>query len=62
MTYSTLTTEQPFGTVCIAYPDKFGVDTLDGLNNYEGDSQGTVELIFVDSKQEAKGLLKSFNQ
>lgn len=59
MTYSTITKET-FNTICVAYPDNSGIETENGLNNYEAKSQGTVELIFVDSQKEAIELLKTF--
>jgi hypothetical protein len=59
MTYSTITKET-FNTICVAYPDKNGVETENSLNNYEAKSQGCVELIFVESQKEAIELLKSF--
>ena len=59
MTYSTITKET-FNTICVAYPDNNGIETKNGLNYYEATSQGTVELIFVESQQEAIELLKTF--
>jgi len=59
MTYSTITKET-FNTICVAYPDANGIETENGLNYYEATSQGCVELIFVDSQNEAIDLLKSF--
>jgi hypothetical protein len=59
MTYSTITKET-FNTICIAYPDKGGVDTKKSLNDYEAKSQGCIDLIFVDSKKEAIDTLKTF--
>jgi hypothetical protein len=59
MTYSTITKGTSI-TICVAYPDKNGVETENGLNNYEAKSQGSVELIFVESQKEAVELLKSF--
>ena len=59
MTYSTITKET-FNTICVAYPDNNGIETKNGLNYYEATSQGTVELIFVKSQEEALELLKSF--
>ena len=59
MTYSTITKET-FNTICVAYPDNNGIETEKSLNNYEVKSQGTVEVIFVDSQKEGIELLKSF--
>ena len=57
--YSTITKES-FNTICVAYPDERGIETKEGLYEYEGKSEGTVELIFVDSEKEAIDLLKTF--
>ena len=59
MTYSTITKET-FNTIVVAYPDSSGIETKNGLNNYESKSQGTVELIFCDTQKEAIELLKTF--
>jgi len=59
MTYSTITKEA-FNTICVAYPDNNGIETKNGLNYYEATSQGIVELIFVESQEDAIELLKSF--
>lgn len=59
MNYSTITKET-FNTICVAYPDNKGIETKEGLNDYESNSQGSVELIFVDSQKEAISLLNNF--
>ena len=58
MNYSTITKET-FNTICVAYEDANGVETMDGLNYYESTSQGLVELIFAESKKDAIKLLKT---
>jgi hypothetical protein len=50
MTYYTTTeTQEIYGTVCFAYPDKNGVETENSLNEYAAKSQGLIELRFVKS-------------
>lgn len=55
--YSTITKETST-TICVAYLDKYGIETEEGLNEYKTKSHGIVELIFVDTKSEALELLK----
>lgn len=57
-TYSTITIEST-NTFCIAYLDKYGIETQDSLYTYEARSEGLVNLFFVDTKKEAIELSKS---
>lgn len=57
--YSTITKET-FNTICIAYPADNGIESEEGLNFYEANSEGTVTLIFVDNFKDAKELIKTF--
>lgn len=58
-TYSTIIKETT-NTICVAYPNENGIETEFSLNDYEAKSQGLVELIFVETQNEARELLKTF--
>ena len=39
--------------VCIAYHDVNGIETMEGLNEYEAKSEGLVQLFFAETEAEA---------
>ena len=46
--------------ICIAYPDKLGLNTLEDLYGWEQRDFGVRELIVVDSKKDALKVVKTF--
>lgn len=47
--YTTIETQEIYGTVCYTYPDKNGIETENSLNEYVAKSEGLIELRFVKS-------------
>ncbi len=57
--YSTIEKTKYGFTHLVAYPDECGIETLDGLNNWEYLDQGNRTLYFADTEEEAKKVLSS---
>ncbi len=44
----------------VAYPDKGGKDSKEGLEGWESNDRANRELMFADNEKQARGILKSF--
>lgn len=51
--YSTITKHEVYGEICLAYPDVNGIETMEGLYEYEAKSERLVQVFFVATESEA---------